>query len=87
MYIYVYVCTYIYIHIDIHIYMYVYIFINIYTHRSACVKDTELRTLPLEIITSKVSGVWNLSADAGNLVCVAVCCSVLQCVAVCCSVL
>ena len=64
-----------------------YIYLYIYTHRSACIKDKELMTLPLEIITSKVSGVWNLSADAGNLVCVAVCCSVLQCVAVYCSVL
>ena len=30
-------------------------------------KDDELITLPLEEVFSKVSGVWNLSAEQGNL--------------------
>ncbi|CAN0348427.1 unnamed protein product, partial [Laminaria digitata] len=37
--------------------------------RGSVIKDKQLLTLPLEQIYSKIEGVWNLSADQGNLGC------------------
>ncbi len=35
--------------------------------RGSILRDEELITLPLEQIFTKVTGVWNLSAEQGNL--------------------
>eukprot|EP00904_Undaria_pinnatifida_P010836 jgi/Undpi1/6883/HiC_scaffold_21.g09359.m1 len=37
--------------------------------RGSVIRNNQLRTLPLEQIYSKIEGVWNLSADQGNLGC------------------
>ena len=92
---------YIYIYMYIHIYIYIYIHTNIYMYRQQqasadCSTHSPTRTFTMRNTT------WNemivlapknictrralFVAMSRSVLCVAVCCSVLQCVAVCCSV-